>query len=90
MKDQDVLDIITALNREMRFNPSFCALLHKCDDEESRHITQSYLEWLYKILENEPTPCVPVTQDSRANNNVVTTLSPENKAIEAAVLACGN
>jgi len=50
-KDQDVLDIIQALNRDLRHNDEFCALLHEVDDETSRRITQSYLEWLCRVLE---------------------------------------
>jgi hypothetical protein len=49
-KDQDVIDIITALNREMRFNPSFCALLHDLDENEAQRVTRLYLEFLYRIL----------------------------------------
>jgi hypothetical protein len=55
-KDQDVIDIITALNREMRFNPSFCALLHELNEVEAQRITKLYLEFLYKIVNVEHTP----------------------------------
>ena len=55
-KDQDVLDIVQALNRDLRHNGNFCALLTKCDEETERRIARSYLEWLYRALELDKHP----------------------------------
>jgi hypothetical protein len=38
-KDRDVLDIVTALTRDLRRNPKFCEMLEKYDEETSRHVT---------------------------------------------------
>jgi hypothetical protein len=35
-KDQDVLDIVRDVSRELRFNPSFCVMLHKLDEDEAQ------------------------------------------------------
>ena len=56
MKDQDVLDIVCDVSRELRFSPTFCAMLHKLDADEARRVTGRYLEFLYKVLEEESTP----------------------------------
>ena len=55
-KDQDVLDIVTDLNRDLRHNAEFCALLRECDEADARRVTQSYLQWLYKALETDKEP----------------------------------
>jgi hypothetical protein len=52
-QDQDVLDIVRDVSRELRFNPSFCQLLHKLDADEAHRITRLYLEWLYAIVRME-------------------------------------
>jgi hypothetical protein len=49
----NLLDIVTAMNRELRFNSSFRALLRDCDNDSERRITQAYLEWINQILEAE-------------------------------------
>ena len=49
-RDQDVLDIVTALNRYLRFNPNFCEMLEKCDEETSRRVAQHYIEWLHRMI----------------------------------------
>ena len=56
MKDQDVLDIVCDVSRELRFSPTFCAMLHKLDADEARRCTGRYLEFLYKVLEEGHTP----------------------------------
>jgi hypothetical protein len=39
-KDQTVLDIATALNREFRFNPSFMLMVHPLNDEAAQRVTK--------------------------------------------------
>jgi hypothetical protein len=46
----DLIDIITALNRELRFNASFRALLHDCDEATKQRVTQHYLEFIYREI----------------------------------------
>ena len=50
MKDQDVLDIVRDVSRELRFNSSFVAMLYKLDEDEAQRVTRLYLEFLYQIL----------------------------------------
>jgi hypothetical protein len=38
----NLLDIITELNRELRFNASFRALLQDCDEQTRQRVTQHY------------------------------------------------
>jgi hypothetical protein len=52
-KDQNILDIVTALNREFRYNRSFVELLHKVDADAAKRIGQAYVEWIYRMLEAE-------------------------------------
>jgi hypothetical protein len=50
MKDQDVLEIVCDVSRELRFSPSFCTMLRKLDADEAQRVTRSYLEFLFKML----------------------------------------
>jgi hypothetical protein len=49
-----LLDIVTALNRELRANAAFCALLRDCDEAARSRITASYIDWLYRTLDSAP------------------------------------
>jgi hypothetical protein len=50
----DLLDIITALNRELRFNASFRALLHDCDEATRQRVTRHYIEFVFREIGAEP------------------------------------
>jgi len=50
-----IIDIVIALNRELRFNKAFNELLRPVDDKTAQRITQSYLEWINKMMECEQT-----------------------------------
>jgi hypothetical protein len=52
-KGQTVLDIVTALNREFRFNPSFMLMVHPLDDERARRVAQLYIEWINRVLQSK-------------------------------------
>ena len=55
-KDRDVLDVVESISRDLKDNESFCALLHKCDEETAQRLTKSFLEWLYRVLEMDKQP----------------------------------
>jgi hypothetical protein len=59
-KDQQtVLDVVAALNREFRYNPSFMVMVHQLDDDAARRVGKFYMEWLFKVLEMERESAVP-------------------------------
>ena len=52
-KGPNVLDVVTELNRELQFSNKFHDLMHECNEEERKRITQSYMKWLFGVLEAE-------------------------------------
>ena len=51
--DQNILDVVTNVTRDLRHSREFCEQLEKLDDETVRKVAKSYIEWLYKALESE-------------------------------------
>jgi hypothetical protein len=49
-RDRDVLDIVTALNKDLRRNEELRRWLRNCDEETARQIASSYMRWLYEVL----------------------------------------
>jgi hypothetical protein len=60
--DQNILDIVQAVSRDLRHTESFRALLHTLDDETARKVAKAYIEFLYHALELDP-------PQNGANNN---------------------
>ena len=52
----NVLDIVAMVSRELRYCPSFVALLHDCDEDTIRRITREYLEWINRMLDEANGP----------------------------------
>jgi hypothetical protein len=63
INDQNILDVIQAVTRDLRHTESFRELLKTLDDETARKIAKQYIEFLYKVLDLEP-------PQNGANNNV--------------------
>ena len=51
--DQNIIDIIADVNRDLRHTTSFRQLLHPLDEETSRRVAKAYIEFLYRALEFE-------------------------------------
>jgi hypothetical protein len=49
----NLLDIVTAMNRELRFCATFRALLHDVDKATEQRITRAYIEWVNRMLDAE-------------------------------------
>jgi hypothetical protein len=62
--DQTIIDIIQAVNSDLRHTASFRELLRTLDDETARKIAQKYIEFLYHASEIDP-------PQNGANNNRV-------------------
>lgn len=60
--DQNILDVVMAVRRDLKRDASFRALLRTLDDETARKIAARYVEFLYHALELEP-------PQNGANNN---------------------
>jgi hypothetical protein len=52
-KDQDLLQVITAINIDLRRDASFRNLLEKLDDAAQRRVAKEYVEWIMKIIQQE-------------------------------------
>ena len=48
--DRNILDIITAVNTDLRHTENFRALLHPLDEDTARRVTKHYIELLYRAL----------------------------------------
>ena len=51
--DQNVLDIVQAVTKDLRHTASFCELLHPLDGETARRVANAYIDFLYRTMENE-------------------------------------
>jgi hypothetical protein len=51
--DQNILDVVAAVSRDLRHTASFRQLLHPLDEETSRRVAKAYIEFLYRTLEIE-------------------------------------
>ena len=49
--DQNILDIIQAVTRDLRHSASFRELLHPLDDDTARRVAERYIQFLYQVLE---------------------------------------
>jgi hypothetical protein len=53
-EDQTILDVITAVTRDLRHTESFRALLQPLDDAEARQVAEHFIAFLYRELDTEP------------------------------------
>lgn len=51
--DQNVLDIVQAVTKDLRHTASFRELLHPLDDETARRVANAYIDFLYRTMEIE-------------------------------------
>jgi hypothetical protein len=55
--DRNLLDVITAVARDLRHNGEFRALLRPLNEAEARRAAARFVEFLYRVLDDEP--CKP-------------------------------
>ena len=48
--DRNILDIITAVNFDLRHTAEFRRLLCNLDEEAARRVTKQYIEFLYRTF----------------------------------------
>ena len=60
--DQDILEVINAINKDLRHDKSFRALLYKTDGEAQHRGAQKYIEWICELLESERPPDEPASK----------------------------
>jgi hypothetical protein len=60
--DQNILDVVVDVTRDLRRTGSFRELLHPLDDETARRVAKEYIKFLYRVLGYEP-------PQNGANNN---------------------
>jgi hypothetical protein len=49
--NETILDVVTNVTKDLRYNKEFVAMLKRLDDETVKRIASSYVEWLYQMLE---------------------------------------
>ena len=49
--DRNILDVITAVNTDLRHTAEFRALLHPLDADAERRVAKLYVEFLYRTLD---------------------------------------
>ena len=53
--DQNILDVVVDVSRDLRRNKEFTAQLYSLDDERARRVAKAYIDFLYRTLEIERT-----------------------------------
>jgi hypothetical protein len=48
--DQDLIDVITNVNRDLRHDEAFIVLLRHMTDQEARELAARYIRFLYESL----------------------------------------
>jgi hypothetical protein len=48
--NQNILDVITAVNFDLRHTQSFRVMLHPLDEAEARRIAQAYIDFLCREM----------------------------------------
>ena len=51
--DQNVLDVVQSVTKDLRHTATFRELLHPLDDETARRVANAYIDFLYKTMEIE-------------------------------------
>jgi hypothetical protein len=51
--DRNILDVITAVNFDLRHTASFRVILHPIDEDTARRVAKAYIDFLYRTLEIE-------------------------------------
>jgi hypothetical protein len=50
--DQNILDVVVNVTRDLRHNGEMTRLLRKLSDEEAREVARKYIDWIYENLLN--------------------------------------
>lgn len=51
---QNILEVISAVTKDLRHTESFRGLLHPLDDETARRVANAHIDFLYRTLEIDP------------------------------------
>ena len=51
--DQNILDVVVDVTRDLRRNKEFTAQLYSLDEECPRRVAKAYIDFLYRTLEIE-------------------------------------